>query len=251
MVREALAENVFAREKHFRWRGGAVSRLEGISDAVFAFAITLLVVSLEVPKTYAQLLSAIQGFFGFAVCFLALIAIWYGHYLYFRRFGFEDGLTNVINGVLLFLILFYIYPMKFMVGFLVEMLRGDFRRIYAEMIRPDDVPDLMIIYSVGYAAVLAIFALMYWRAYRNREVLALDGVEAFLTRKTVVMFGSMIGVAALSIVLSIVADVMKSGILTALSGACYFLTWPATAIAMRGTDRRVEEIRRLEGGDAG
>ena len=25
-------------EEHFRWRGGAVSRLEGLSDAVFALA---------------------------------------------------------------------------------------------------------------------------------------------------------------------------------------------------------------------
>lgn len=34
----------------FRWRGEGVSRIEGLRDTVFGFAITLLVVSLEVPK---------------------------------------------------------------------------------------------------------------------------------------------------------------------------------------------------------
>ena len=38
----------------FRWRGGETTRVEGVSDAVFAFVITLLVVSLEVPRTFHE-----------------------------------------------------------------------------------------------------------------------------------------------------------------------------------------------------
>lgn len=48
-------------EKEFRWRGGEVSRIEGFSDAVFAFSVTLLVVSLEVPKTFNDLMMTMLG----------------------------------------------------------------------------------------------------------------------------------------------------------------------------------------------
>lgn len=75
-MRRHLAQQGFGADRGFRWRGGEISRLEGLSDAVFAFAVTLLVVSLEVPETFNELLRVLRGFFAFAVCFSILFWVW-------------------------------------------------------------------------------------------------------------------------------------------------------------------------------
>jgi hypothetical protein len=76
-MRRRLEQQGFGADHGFRWRGGDISRLEGLSDAVFAFAVTLLVVSLEVPETFDELLHVLRGFFAFAVCFAILFWVWH------------------------------------------------------------------------------------------------------------------------------------------------------------------------------
>jgi uncharacterized membrane protein len=178
-MRRRLVEQGFGADRGFRWRGGEISRLEGLSDAVFAFAVTLLVVSLEVPETFDELLKVLRGFFAFAVCFSILFWVWYDHYRFFRRYGLADGLTTTLTGVLLFLVLFYVYPMKFLFSMLFDQMLGTAR---ADAIRPEQVPLLMVVYGAGFIAVQLVFVLLYLRAYRLADTLELDAYERLATR---------------------------------------------------------------------
>ena len=157
-----------------------VSRVEGLSDAVFGFAITLLVVSLEVPKTYHELMHVIRGFPAFAVCFALLFQVWWRHYRFFRSYDLEDGHTAALTGLLLFVVLFFVYPLKFMWSLPFAGVQGT--DITDEVITQDQIPVLFEIYGAGVVATFAILAAMYAHAYRIRAVLELAPVEVLDTR---------------------------------------------------------------------
>jgi uncharacterized membrane protein len=161
-------------------RGVEASRIAGFSDAVFGFALTLLVVALEVPRSYADLVRAMNGFIAFAASFAILLWIWYEHARFFRRYPIGDGPTIVLNGLLLFVVLFYVYPLKFMFTMLSASLLGIGGPEGAAA--PPGVTliesrSLLAIYGAGFVAVFSILALMYRRALRMAESLHLDAAQ--------------------------------------------------------------------------
>jgi uncharacterized membrane protein len=206
-------------ERYFRWRGGEITRLEAFSDVVFGFALTLLVVSLEVPHSYAEMMAAMRGFLPFAVCFAQLVMIWLGHYRFSRRFGLEDPYAVFLNIVLLFLVLFYVYPLKFVFTLIFSQLTGN---AVPGGMGYHEAAVLMRIYAVGFAAVFSLFALMYAHAYKLRQALELSPVEVLQTRAEIQQTLLMAAVAAVSFALT-----YKN---PAWAGWWYFVLGPLLAI---------------------
>jgi uncharacterized membrane protein len=238
VVREGLARRQ-GGEGDFRWRGEDVSRIEAFTDAVFAFAVTLLVVSLEVPKTFDELLVDMRGFFAFAICFALLLFVWYEHYKFFRRYGLRDLPTLWLNSVLLFLVLFYVYPLKFLFTLWMDQLFGFSEN---EMIEASQVPLLMLIYSAGFVTIQLVFVLMYLRAYSLRVTLGLGPHELSITREEIQGYLLNVAVGLASIGIAIFGGV---GVVS-LAGYVYLLVFPLQTINARvmGSRRRTNEGAR-------
>jgi hypothetical protein len=132
-----------------------VSRIEGFSDAVFGFALTLLVVQLEVPKTSDALLDLVRGSVPFAVTFAMVCYIWWEHNKFFRRYGRQDAWTAFLNSLLLFVVLFYVYPLKFLATALLGPLVG-----LSDVPRGWNGRVVMLTDSFGVVSIFAIFVLL-------------------------------------------------------------------------------------------
>ena len=245
MIREKLINRGVGDNRKFRWRSHEISRIEGLSDAVFAFAVTLLVVSLEVPKTFDELMEVMHGFGAFAICFALLIVVWFNQYKFFRRYGMQDTLTILLNTVLLFVVLFYVYPLKYVFTFLISI----FTRHNADVRLPDgtmgsmvenaeQVGSLMIIFGIGYIAVFGVFVLLYWHAYRRRSQLELNELEEFDTRTDIRESLLNVAIAGVSVTIALLGRAKFAG----LSGMTYMLTPVVMTVHGKMTGRRRKRL---------
>jgi uncharacterized membrane protein len=95
------------------------NRTEAFSDGVFAIAITLLILEVNVPETaFDNLWQGIAdqwpSYLAYATSFLTIGGIWLAHHGMFRRLQYANQRLMVINLLLLMAVSFLPFPTKLM-----------------------------------------------------------------------------------------------------------------------------------------
>jgi uncharacterized membrane protein len=219
MIRRKAAE-ANKKDGVIKWRSHEPSRLETFSDAVFAFAVTLIVVSLEVPRSFDELFETMKGFISFGACFTILFMIWNSQNIFFRRYGLADTFTTVINAMLLFVVLIYVYPLKFLFNLLFsfsDQTYTDHGQTF-DMIHEYQQPILMSIYAIGYLIIYLLFYLMYRHAAKNAEEIELTPRELYETKTAMYINMMNAGIGLIAVIVAIALPARYAG----LSGFTFF-----------------------------
>lgn len=223
MARQTLLRG----EPHFRWRSPDVSRVENLSDIVFALVLTLAAAQ-SVPSSFADLANLWRDGLAMAACFALILTIWHTHHVFFRRYDLQDSWTVFLNAVLLLLVLVFIYPLKFMADFVVTLFTGGYESSASiqAVITVEQVAHLYLIYGVFFIAVQLVFALLYAHALKHRDAIELDLTERAYTRYEIEMA---LGITGLTLLIILAAYVLPnpyapmSGMAFSLIGAIAFV----------------------------
>jgi uncharacterized membrane protein len=176
-------------------------------------------VSLEVPKSVVDLVAMMRGLPAFAVSFALLFQIWWRQYRFFRKYDLEDSRVVALTAMLLFVVLLYVYPLKFLWSF-VFMQFADAHRA-AEMLPRDQAWVLFTIYGAGVVAAFGILAAMYRHAYALRAQLELTPIEIADTRVEIYRNLALAAIGLASIVFAVWARTYAPG-LVGVAGLVYF-----------------------------
>ena len=230
MFRKRLKSRKLPKSE-FTLRGLDNTRVEALSDGVFALAIALLLISSEVPNTFDELRVFLKNFFPFAATISILTLIWYQHYIFFVRYGLKDPQIIALNTLLLFLVLFFVYPLKFLFQVLFDLFKGllsgdpeALQILFTEVIKENDAPTLMIIYGLGSSLVFLTMALMYFIALRRKESLSLSEIETFDTRSNIFTNLCMASIPFASSLLALL-DIGGSGGKTFSIAGIFYMTY--------------------------
>jgi len=181
-----------------RTRRHQPTRLEGFVDAAFAFVVTMLVVSIgHVPNSVPDVLHALRGVPAFGLSFLLIARFWKAHRDWSRSYDIEDGRAILLSLALVFVVLIFAYPLRFIFSLLCYWLSNHW--LIDQPIELQSIDEYRIafeVYGVGFAAIAALFALLYRHA--ARVVTDLDRRERVATRMHQQLWWMTGGVALLS-----------------------------------------------------
>ncbi len=188
-IMEPLSQEFIAscrREDGKVIRGDNMTRIETFVDAAFAFAFTMLVISIdEIPQSPAELFELSKDIPAFLLSAAILGSIWLSHSNWSRVFGLQDKVTVHLSLALVMLVLVFVYPIKLMLQATVlyfAIAVFDIQLLNTGLFdnpgwADNEVADLFIYVALGLMALSAIIVGFYQNALRFRSQLHLNEHE--------------------------------------------------------------------------
>ncbi len=136
------------------------SRVTSLSDGVFAFAATLMVVDIGTTIDFKNLDTQLTSFISFGIAFFVMMLLWKSHYNFFQRTKYVDNWVIFANVLLLFTVLFYLFPLKSLINSVTQK----------TFLGYDGLSQLFILYGFGFTLIFSCFTFLYYRAYKKDTV---------------------------------------------------------------------------------
>lgn len=207
----------------FKMRGENMTRIETFVAAAFAFAVTMLVISVgAVPDTMQDFVDATKQIPSFSASCALIMWIWHTHAVWCRRYGLEDGMTIFLSSSLIVLVLTYIYPLRLMMQALFQELSNGYIPMEMKFNQVWEVRFMFAFYAIGFLLLCLNFIALYIYALRKSESLELNDVEYFDSQTEIHMW--LIG-AAVAIV-SLLFSLWLPSNLIGFSGYVLFVLFP-------------------------
>lgn len=217
-----IAPTEFPTEGGMRLRGVAMTRIEMFADAAFAFAVTLLVISVDVPGSFDEMVAALKSIPVFLFASAQIFIFWLAHRNWSRSYGLDDPVAVLLTLLLVVSLLVMVFPLRIVYGFgasditngwIPEPFPGD-----PAMWR-DQMRVIFIMLGVSWAWLAGVVVAMFVYALKQRDRLDLNDAELDNANTRIWVFS----ILALSGVVSIVIAATVPGEWVRLAGYQYAL----------------------------
>lgn len=204
-------------------RGEYMTRIETFVAAAFAFAVTMLVISLdEIPQTFDELVLACKHIPAFAASFAMLTWIWHSHANWSRWFGLQDNRAILLSSTMVFIVLVYVYPLRLIMEALFQSISGGFFPATMGFDEYWQARFMFGFYALGFLLLSLNFIALYRYPTGKVTELALSGVEVFDARTQMYRWTANAAMCLVSMGISAAAPIHYLG----YAGYCFFLLFP-------------------------
>ena len=228
-------------------------RIVGLSDGIFALAIAILLIASNVPTNFEELMAFVYDIPPFGICIIFIYWIWTEQKKVFQSYNIFDSKMNLLNMLLLFFVLIYVYPLKFLMKWIVtffsSLLGGTIQTDYINlqaMIPMAKLPHLMVIYSIGFICIFSCLFLMHQHGLSKKQELDLSPLQLLQANfsKNQLFYTVVVGI--LSFLCAIVGVILDAPNTSFFSGIVYNLLWVSSIFNIKKYKRQLAELEELE-----